>query len=501
MDRREFLKTGAAATVAGVSANSEDEEGGAVFPEDRGTGRPNVVFVLADQLRAASLPLYGETQIATPHIDRLAREGVTLTNAISTCPVCTPYRAMLVIGRHPQTTGHLINSTRTRHTEISVADAFAHQGYRTAWVGKWHLHTGVWPAQNVPDWVPKGRDRLGFEHWRAYNMHMVYFDGFINGDDWNYEKWEGYETNALNRYAFEFMDGCGDDPFCLFLSPHQPHFTPFDFAPDDCYARVPETLSLPANVPDHIRGRALEMYRHYLAMVVALDDMVGELLAYLDRTGKARNTLVVFTSDHGTQAGSHGAKYPWSKKHPYEESLRVPCILRWPGVLGGGVTRDALTAPVDYFPSLCGLCGIPIPRSVEGYDLSDAWRGRPGAFEQEAVLTMNFSNKYDWFADGMEWRGVRTKRHSYDRWLDGPVELFDLENDPLEMTNLAEASHAKRLRTEMEGILRELQAKRGDELVPCTQWAHWLDHQRRVVRNAFGPLDDPEGQPDWSLLG
>ena len=150
--------------------------------------RPNVVVLFPDQLRAQSLPLFGETQIDTPHINRLASEGTLLTQAVSNCPVCTPARAMLLTGRYPQTTGHLINTTRTRHSEISIGDAFAHQGYKTAWVGKWHLHTGLWPALDRmpqhPDWVPEGRDRLGFDYWRAYNQHMVYFDGFVHRDDW-----------------------------------------------------------------------------------------------------------------------------------------------------------------------------------------------------------------------------------------------------------------------------------------------------------------------------
>ena len=462
--------------------------------------RPNVVFVLADQLRAASLPLYREGQIETPNLDRLAFEGTTLDNCIATCPVCTPYRAMLLTGRHPQTTGHLINSTRTRHTEISIADAFAHQGYRTAWVGKWHLHTGAWPAQNAPDWVPEGRDRLGFQFWRAYNMHMVYYNGFVNRGDWNYERWEGYETDALNRYGFEFMDEAGDEPFALFLSPHQPHFTPFQFAPESCYARVPKELTVPANVPEQVRTQSLQMYRHYLAMTVALDDMMGDLLAYLDRTGRAENTLVAFTSDHGSQVGAQGV-HPWEKRHPYEESLKVPCIMRLPGVLDAGVRRDTLTAPVDFFPSLCSLCGVPIPRTVEGHDLSGSWRAAPGAFGQEAVLTMNFSKKFDWFEDGWEWRGVRTKTHSYDRWLSGKVELFDLVHDPLEMANLADDPASQELRTHMESLLAGLQAQRGDALVPLSTWRHWYDDQRRIVHNAFGPLADPEGEPDWSLLG
>ncbi|MGC9347397.1 MAG: sulfatase family protein [Anaerolineae bacterium] len=461
--------------------------------------KTNILFILADQLRAAALPLYGETQIETPNLDRLASDGMTLTNMIATCPVCTPYRAMLLTGRHPQTTGHIHNSIRTRHTEISIADAFADQGYRTGWIGKWHLHTGVWPAQNVPDWVPEGRDRLGFQFWRAYNMHMVYFNGFVNTSDWNYERWEGYETEGLLRYAFEFLDDVGDDPFCLFLSPHQPHFTPFQFAPEHYYARLPNALKLPKNVPEDIYPEAAEMYRHYLAMTMALDDMVGALVDYLERTGRAEDTLVVFTSDHGSQVGAQGLG-PWLKKQPYRESLDVPFIARLPGVLEGGAKRDALTSPVDLFPSLCSLCGIPVPRSVEGYDLSPAWRGNPGAFEQDAVLTMNFSSRYDWIGGGAEWRGVRTQRHNYARWLSGEEALFDLEADPLEMTNLAGKPEYADLHDVMTEQLVELQKLRGDQLLPCEDYRPWYDAQRRVVRNAFGPLSDPEGSPDWSLL-
>ena len=108
----------------------------------------------------------------------------------------------------------------------------------------------------------------------------------------------------------------------------------------------------------------------------------------------------------------------------------------------GGTTSDVLTAPVDVFPSLCGLCDIPVPRTIEGYDLSQAWQGVPEAFEQKAILTMNFTASYDYLKDGQEWRGVRTKRHTYARWLNGEVELFDLENDPLQMTNLADDPNA-----------------------------------------------------------
>ena len=109
------------------------------------TSRPNVVLILPDQIRAAALSCYGEPNIKTPHVDRLAQEGVRFTNMVASSPVCTPFRSMMLTGRHPQTTGHVINFIRTRHDEIGIGDAFSHAGYRTGYVGKWHLHTGSFP--------------------------------------------------------------------------------------------------------------------------------------------------------------------------------------------------------------------------------------------------------------------------------------------------------------------------------------------------------------------
>jgi arylsulfatase A-like enzyme len=465
--------------------------------------KPNLVFLLVDQLRASALPLYGETQIATPNIDRLASQGLVLDNAIATCPVCTPSRAMLVTGRHPQTTGHLMNSVRTRHSEISIGDAFANAGYQTGWVGKWHLHTGVWPALDRmpmhPDWVPEGRDRLGYRYWRAYNQHMVYFNGFVQSGDWNYERWKGYETDGLLDFGIEFMNGCGDAPFCLFLSPHQPHFTPGEFAPQAYYDRLPSVLTLPANVPEDMLGVSLTMYRHYLAMTLAIDDMVGRLTDYLERTGRAEDTILVLTSDHGTQAGSQGVA-PWQKKMPYEGSIRVPGIVRFPGHIAAGTRGSTLTSMTDWFPSLCALAGIPVPRSVEGRDLSAAWRGDPGACDPDALFIMNFSKAFDWLETGMEWRGVRTKHETYVRWLDGRVEYFDLRRDPLQRENLADRPESTERMTTLAARLETFQELRGDRLVPVTDCRDWHDNQRRVVRNGYGELSHPESAPDWSLL-
>lgn len=222
-------------------------------------------------------------------------------------------------------------------------------------------------------------------------------------------------------------------------------------------------------------------------------------MAYLEKTGRAENTLLVFGSDHGTQGGAQGINF-WAKKKPYEESIKVPLIMRLPGVFDGHRTCDTLTSPVDIFPSLCGLCGIQPPRTVEGYDLSNSWRGEADAFEQEAVLTMNFGATYDYLVDGDEWRGVRTKTHSYARWLDGKRMLYDIGADPLQMNNLIDSPESKPLADEMEKTLTNLMDARNDMLQPATSYTDWYDAQRRIVRNAHGPLGDPEDEPDWSLL-
>ena len=462
--------------------------------------KPNIVFILADQLRASSLPMYGETQIDTPNLDSLADNGVKFTNAISSCPVCTPYRSMLLTGCHPQTTGHIINFMRTRHDEISIGDAFSNAGYKTGWVGKWHLHTGSFPEIEGKDYVPEGRDRLGFEYWRGYNFHSQYFDGWVNTDNWQCEQWDGYETDALNRYAFEFIDSTNDNPFCLFVSPHQPHATTFGkYAPKKYYENIPEDLKLPLNVSKEVKDSSIKTYRDYLAMTLALDDMVGQMMDYLDKKGLMDDTILIFTSDHGTQMGAHGWS-PWQKRDPYEESLRVPLIVSWPGRLDGGKTSDALMASVDFFPTLCSLSGVSIPRTVEGKDLSSVWLGKENAFEQDSILTMNFTASHDYLVGGEEWRGVRTRTHSYTRWLNGTIELYDLQKDPLQKNNLAGDSKSSKLEKDMKIMLDEKMEERNDRLVPCESYSNWFDSQRRVIRNVYGPLGSPEDFPDWSLL-
>lgn len=463
--------------------------------------RPNILYILPDQVSASILPLYGRYKgISTPNIDRLAAQGVTLNNAVSTAPVCTPYRSMMMTGRHPLTTGHVINFVRTRNDEIGLGDAFARAGYRTGYVGKWHLHTGSFPEIDGRDYVPEGRDRLGWQYWRGYNFHTDYFDGWVNRDDWRTERWKGYETEGLATYTREFLDTTpADQPFFLVVSPHQCHWTPYKFVPDAYYDRLPDKIELTDNCVPEMADKSRKMMREYLAMLLAVDDMLGELLDQLDATGRAEDTLVIFTSDHGTQFGAQGCD-PWAKRVPYEESVRVPWVMRWPGRLAPGTRNDTLLGPADIMPSLCTLCGVPIPRTVEGVDLSGPlFRGDP-APGQDAVLLMSFSNEYDFIADGDEWRGVRTPTHTYARWLNGKCVLFDDTADPSQSRNLADDPDHADLRAKLESTMQVLMQRRSDPFAHCSTYADWIDTNRRIVANTHGPLGNPEDQPDWSLI-
>ena len=474
----------------------------------------NVVYLLADQLRARSLPAYGERQIPTPNIDRIAREGITFSNAVATCPLCAPYRSMLVTGRQPLETGHVINNVRARHDEISIADAFNHAGYRTGWVGKWHLYSAEQREIVDFEYIPDGRDRLGFDYFRAYNYHTQFFDGPLCLDDGRHERWRGYETTGLLQYVDEFLDAATEqrEPFCLFVAPHMPHHggaipggrltqdaSPNgQLAPEDCLRRVPAQPSLTANVPRELLAEATDCYRDYLAMTVAVDDMLGAVLQRLQRDALLDDTIVVFGSDHGSLMGAHGLQ-PWQKRTPWEESVSVPLLVRLPGGRRGGSTCDALVAPVDLFPTLCGLCRIDPPRTVSGRNQAAVWLGRAGEAERQALFTYCIDDALLTETTGSEWKGVRTRRWSYWRCLDGSTALYDIHADPLQLRDLVASEDHRPVVARMEATLERFMSEWNDAMQPATEYLNWFQG-RRIVRNTFGPLGDPSQEPDWSLL-
>ena len=223
-------------------------------------------------------------------------------------------------------------------------------------------------------------------------------------------------------------------------------------------------------------------------MIANVDDAIGRLVDYLDASRHGDHTIVVLTSDHGEMLGSHGL---WDKMLPFAESLDIPLILRCPRRLPAGRRSDALYTPMDHMPTLCGLAGITAPASAEGIDLTPAVLGGR-ARERDVALIMSYvSDGGTWFNSGTdwpEWRGLRSKTHTYCKWLDGREALYDNRRDPYQLRNLAKDPQHQ---TELEAMRRRLGKELAiahDEFLPGTAYADWYDNERNLVRTALGPV-------------
>jgi arylsulfatase A-like enzyme len=218
-----------------------------------------------------------------------------------------------------------------------------------------------------------------------------------------------------------------------------------------------------------------------------VDDNVARLLTFLDEAGLSADTIVVLTADHGEMLGSHNRM---NKMVPYREAVRIPLVVRWPGHVPAGIRSDALYAPIDHMPTVCRLAGLDVPRTADGTDLSREVLGR-GDVHRDAVLMMNYVSHWDYFDSGTnwpEWRGIKTKQHTYVKWLAGPEELYDDGADPYQMDNLAEGQRDLPTLRKMRARLKDLLAKAHDEFLPGTAYADWYDDERNLVRTALGPV-------------
>jgi arylsulfatase A-like enzyme len=434
-------------------------------------GRPNIVYLLADQLRASATGYAGDPNVKTPNLDRLAKEGLRFRNAVSVCPVCTPYRAALMTGRYPTSTGMFLNDAHLPQSELCLAEVLRAAGYATAYIGKWHLD-----GHGRSAYIPPER-RRGWDYWKAaecdhsYN-HSHYYAG--NSDVMRF--WEGYDAFAQTRDAQQYIrdHARGPQPFVLLVSYGVPHF-PHATAPEPYKALYPpEKIKLPPNVPQEMQAKARQEAQGYYAHCTALDKCVGDVLQTLGETGIAENTIVVFTSDHGEMLGSHGCP-PTMKQVPWDESAHVPFLLRYPAIHGrqGRIVNLPLTTP-DIFPTLLGLAGVEVPRTVEGDDLSPLMREGRDARDR-AALYMNVA-PFVAREFAKEYRAIRTSRYTYVRGLDGPWLLFDDETDPYQMDNLVAKPQYAALRKELDQRLQDRLKKIGDDFRSgrsyITEWGY-----------------------------
>ena len=439
--------------------------------------KPNVVFVFADQWRAQATGYAGNGQVATPRIDRLARESVNFTHAVSGWPVCSPWRGSLLTGQHPLTHGIFVNDVPLAESGTRLGEAFAQAGYDTAWIGKWHID-----GHGRSVYIPPER-RHGFDYWKTLECTHDYNNSpYYSGDSEEKLYWEGYDAIAQTRDAQHYLrERDGSVPFLLVLSWGPPH-NPYETAPGEYRLRYrAEDIVLRPNVPPDCAAEARAWLAGYYAHCTALDDCVGALLDTLEETGLAQNTIFVFTSDHGDMLGSQGTE---RKQKPWEESIRVPFLLRCTGVAARAT--DALINSPDLMPTLLGLCDIPVPASVEGLDFSSHIRkGAPDPADGAALLACYHPfGEWSRQSGGREFRGLRTRRHTYTRTLDGPWQLFDNQEDPWQQRNLVDDPASRAIRDQLDERLDAMLEQRGDKFLHgdeyIRQWGYTVDESGTV---------------------
>lgn len=429
---------------------------------------PNLLFVFSDQQSSDMLGCYGNDQIITPRIDECAAAGVLFRHCVSSCPVCTPYRGMLLSGQHPLRNGCLVNdvqmlpSGRTHFAEV-LRDA----GYQVGYVGKWHLHGG---RRDRP--VPAGPLRYGFDAEFFTNNCSLAFgarDAFYWSDEGRRVPLGRWEPDGQTDQALAFIDRhAGRRPFALFVSWHPPHDWAGGYAaPADFERRYDSArIRLRPGCADTPRSR--REYRGYMALCTNLDDNFGRLLDKLDERAATADTLVVYTSDHGDILRSHGID--WHKSRPEHVSARVPLILRWPGRLAPRVSETPV-GTLDLMPTLLGLLGIAAPATCQGADLSaSVLEGRDDPRAEGVPL-------FFW-GEGSDWRGVYTRRHTYAFEPPGATRginvLYDRSLDPDELDNLFARPEHRGLRDELHALTLRWMARYDDAHV------RWDDLRRRI---------------------
>ena len=443
--RREFLAGAAASALAGCQGS--------------GPKKPNILFLMPDQFRGMDIAAMGNPDVQTPNIDRLAGEGVLLRNTIANCPVCCPARGTLLTGQFANQHGVDVNDARLPDEAVSLPELLKPHGYRTGFVGKWHLEGGM----RLPGFVPPGPRRQGFDFWAAnicshdyWNMHYFRDDPTpIAMDDYSAKFFTDEAINFLNQGRGEAEQD--DSPFCLYLQwgpPHNPYVAP----PEYMNLYDPDLITVRDNWRENTPRAGRDDIAGYYAAITFIDNEIGRLLAVLEETGQADNTIILLSSDHGDMLGSHGTVL---KRKPWEESIHVPGIVRYPGAIPAGGRSDLLFSHVDIVPTLLGLAGVPVPAHMTGRDLSANLRGVAGSEEPESVYIQSYTETES--AEFPAWRGVRTKTHTFARHEQQAWVFYDNRADPYQMVNLAGKPDLSELQSTLDAMTWEWFAIAGDD--------------------------------------
>jgi len=406
--------------------------------------KPNLIFIFSDQQSFDMLGCYGNKQIHTPNLDKLASEGIRFNHCISNIPVCTPYRGILLSGMHPLYNGALVNDIQMLEGNGNYfGEVLRKSGYHTGYYGKWHLYGGdrVRP-------IPPGPYRYGFDNeFLSNNCTMLYDSARAYYWDENGEKrlYGDWEWKAQTRQALDFLDkNAGKEkPVAMFLSWHAPHDWMAGGVREHKYSAPRELeamynlneITLRKNCVDNEKHR--QYYQGHMAMITSIDEDFGLLMKKLEEKGIADNSLIIFTSDHGDLLESHN--WPFNKGRPEIESIRVPLLVKWPGMKSPRES-NLLVGTLDLMPTILGMMGLQVPETCQGINLAPAIKEE----RDDAVESLPL------FYFAGDWRGVYTHDYTYTFSLEtGNAEphaaklgfmdsnvLYSHRDDPFELNNL-----------------------------------------------------------------
>lgn len=442
MTRRTALKLlgGAAASLAGY-----DLLAGAV---DR---RPNIIFILSDDHRWDVMGCAGHPFVKTPAMDRLAKEGVMFRDSFVTTSLCSPSRATFLTGQYAHRHGVINNFTPWRSGNVTYLELMKKAGYDTALIGKWHM-----PGRGLP----KLRGVDEFISFTAEGGQGVYFDCPLVVNGFETERKGKYITEDLTDYALRFIEKKRTAPFCLHLAHKAVHHR---FQPPRHLEKIygDADLGLPAEsdpfvsfTDHHIKYQGLtgtlgKLYRNYCRTVTGLDEQIGRVLRKLDELGIAQNTIVIYTGDNGYLWGEH---HEMDKRLAYEESIRVPFLIRYPGLIPDpGRVSSRTVLNLDVAPTILDLAGVPVPAWMQGRSLKRVLAAE-NTLWRDSWLYEHFTD-YPFPVPGI--CAVRTGRYKYIEYQKGVrrPELFDIREDRREKKNLMSTARGKKL---LPGLKEEL---------------------------------------------
>jgi len=404
----------------------------------------NIIFVFIDDMRFDAMSYRGHPVLQTPHIDRLAKNGILFKNAFVTTSLCSPSRASILSGLYAHKHGVLDNNTMFPEGTPTFPIELQKSGYKTAFVGKWHMGGS------------SDQPRPGFDRWVSFRGQGPYFNPLFNIDG-KHVKREGYTPDLTTEYSVDFIKENKDRPFLLYMS-HKAVHGMFEPAPrhKNKYQNivVPKPKSM-ANTEENYKGKpdwvrkqrnswhgvdgmynhAInfdKFYRDYCECMLGVDDSVGVLLDTLEKEGLLEDTLIMFMGDNGFQFGEHGLI---DKRTMYESSIRVPLIAHCPALADGGQFKEELVLNIDIAPTIIETAQLPIPPSIQGRSFLSLIKGSSIEWRKE------FLYEYFWERDYPQTptvQGLRTEKHSYMRYhgVWDLNELYDVEKDPDQMNNL-----------------------------------------------------------------